>query len=67
MGKPKVAVVSSSEVGTNCWKAVRFTGGECKMINTCKYPEKKTCKAYSDRVKIIRIRIPYRVNAREAL
>jgi hypothetical protein len=65
MGTPKISVVSSSEVGTNCGAAERFTGGECQRIDTCKYPEKKTCKAYSDRVKIIRI--PYRVHAREAL
>jgi len=65
MKNPRVSVASSSMVGTNCWKAARFTGGECPRINTCKYPEKKTCKAYIDRVKIIRI--PYRVHAREAL
>jgi len=65
MGKPKVAVVSSSTVGMNCWEAARFTGGECQRIDTCKYPEKKTCKAYSDRVRIVRI--PYRVHAKEAL
>jgi hypothetical protein len=44
----KTMSVKASELGTNCWLAVRFSGGECKTVERCKYPEKKTCKAYKD-------------------
>ena len=40
------AIVNASELGTNCWSAHRFCGGECKWLETCKYPEKRTCKAH---------------------
>jgi len=43
---PRTAVVSSKELGTNCWLPKRFILGErCDRIWTCSYPEKKTCQA----------------------
>ena len=32
-------------LGTNCWLPNRLIGGRCDKVLTCKYPEKKTCKA----------------------
>ena len=43
---PKHAIVNSSELGTDCWLPQRFVrGGRCQRIESCKYPEKKTCEA----------------------
>jgi len=42
----KTAVVKASQLGSNCWSSHRFTGGECKRLEECKYPEKQTCRAY---------------------
>jgi len=42
-----VATIKQSELGTNCWLPVRFCGGNCKILEKCKYPEKKTCKAHT--------------------
>ncbi len=39
-----VKIVSSKELG-NCWSAIRFCGGRCDKVFTCKYPEKATCLA----------------------
>jgi hypothetical protein len=41
------AVVHLSQLGVNCWLALRFVESEqrCKHWETCKYPEKKTCMA----------------------
>lgn len=40
------AVVSSKELGTNCWLPRRFIEGcRCPRVMSCGYPEKKTCKA----------------------
>lgn len=37
----KTKVVLSSEVGTGCWSAARFTGGcfDCPRVEKCKLPE----------------------------
>lgn len=59
----KSAIIKSSVLGTNCWMPKRFCGGECKKVETCTYPEKKTCKAYVNKVKVIRI--PYKVYAKD--
>ena len=42
----KIVIVKGQEMGTNCWSAVRHTGGECCRVDRCKYPEKAKCKAY---------------------
>jgi len=44
---PRTAVVSSKELGTNCWLAKRFVkeGSRCDRLYVCKYPERKTCQA----------------------
>lgn len=44
---PKTAIVSSKELGTNCWLAMRFVkgGSRCARVFRCTYPEKKTCEA----------------------
>lgn len=53
----KAKIVKSSQLGSNCWRPERFTGGECQRIlprhakgkcvyKGCTYPEKKSCKAY---------------------
>jgi len=46
MKNPKTAIVSSKELGTNCWLPRRFIEGtRCERVVECTYPEKKTCKA----------------------
>lgn len=45
LGK-NIAIVSSKELGTNCWLPKRFLKGErCDWVWLCKYPERKTCQA----------------------
>ena len=42
----KAAIVTSKELGTNCWLPIRFIeGSRCQRVMECTYPEKKTCKA----------------------
>jgi len=43
----KTAIVSSKELGTNCWLAKRFVegGSRCDRFMLCKYPERETCRA----------------------
>jgi hypothetical protein len=42
----KAAIVSSKELGTNCWSSYRFCYGmRCAKVLTCTYPEKATCQA----------------------
>jgi hypothetical protein len=48
----KHKVIKSSELGTNCWRAVRFTGGECQRVESCQYPEKATCLAYQTKTRL---------------
>jgi hypothetical protein len=38
----KVAVVSSSALGLNCWKPTRLVGSceSCHKYETCKFPER---------------------------
>ena len=44
--EPKTAIVSSKELGTNCWSSFRFIRGlRCPRVMRCTYPEKKTCRA----------------------
>jgi len=44
---PNCTVVTSAELGTNCWHPCRFIqqDGRCCRIWTCSYLEKKTCQA----------------------
>jgi len=42
----KHAIISSKDLGKNCWLACRFTdGSRCQRVMHCRYPEKKTCRA----------------------
>jgi len=42
----RTAIVSSKELRTNCWSSFRFIRDmRCPRVFTCKYPEKKTCRA----------------------
>ncbi len=42
----KTAIVTSKELGTNCWSSYRFCYGmRCAKVLTCTYPEKLTCQA----------------------
>ncbi len=52
----RTAVVSSKELGTNCWLAKRFVkdGGRCCRVWTCNYPEKKTCQAVQREIDYLR-------------
>lgn len=44
--------VSSGLLGSNCWSAIRFTGGQrCQRWDICDYPEKQTCKAREAEIK----------------
>jgi len=38
-------IVTSKELGVNCWSSHRFCGGRCQRVMACNYPEKATCKA----------------------
>lgn len=50
-------VVSSKEVGTNCWSAARFCPAtRCTRVMRCKYPEKATCKAVYAELEYLRER-----------
>ena len=50
----KFGVVSSKELGTNCWLPCRFIqGGRCAKVMTCNYPEKRTCKAVDAEIKYL--------------
>ena len=52
----KYAIVNSKELGTNCWSAVRFTGGaRCHRWDDCTYPEKKTCKAREAEIEYLKV------------
>ncbi|MBO9428312.1 hypothetical protein [Sulfitobacter sp. R18_1] len=44
----KVAVVSSSSLGVNCWSAARFNNGchTCSRYESCKYPERVANQEY---------------------
>ena len=44
----KHAIVSKSDLGTDCWSVARFLGGNCQRMLRCKYDCKKTCKAHHD-------------------
>lgn len=59
---PRAAVISLSELGTNCWLPRRFVGDgqRCDRIYTCDYPEKKNCQA-------IHAEIVYLLNRKIAL
>jgi hypothetical protein len=63
--QPKTTTARASQLGSNCWKPVRFCGGECKKTKVCPYPEKKTCEAHYNAVEIIRIH--KKILAKEAL
>lgn len=52
----KSAVVSSKELGTNCWSPHRFCGGRCSRVMTCNYPEKHTCEAVKDEISYLQNR-----------
>lgn len=54
-------IVSSSEVMAGCWATVRFNGGICPRLESCSYPEKKTCKAHT--LKTHTIRLTYKLFA----
>ena len=52
---PKAAIVSSKELGTNCWLSFRFIRGmRCPRVFTCDYPEKKTCRAVETEMAYLR-------------
>jgi len=39
-------IISSKELGANCWLPQRITGGQrCDRVYTCAYPERNLCKA----------------------
>jgi hypothetical protein len=59
----KPTTVLMSLLGSNCWKPIRFCGGACDKVPTCKYPEKGTCQAHIDQVFIVRI--PKRTYAKD--
>lgn len=52
----KTAIVSSKELGTNCWLPARFVeGARCMRLHTCKYPEKKGCKAVKTEIEHLEV------------
>ena|GEM_PF-6578447 len=48
----RAAIVSSKELGTNCWLARRFVkdGSRCARLYVCKYSERKTCEAVNTEI-----------------
>lgn len=54
----KAAIVKSSELGSNCWAPVRFTGGSrCPRWKECNYPEKAICKAREPEIEHLKERL----------
>ena len=53
---PGMAVVSSEELGTNCWLPRRFVteGSRCERVFTCTYPEKHRCQAVTAEIRHLR-------------
>lgn len=53
---PNCAIVTISELGTNCWHPCRFIqeDGRCPRVWACSYPEKKTCQAIHAEIKHIK-------------
>lgn len=49
----KIAIVGAGTLGTNCWISQRFVGGECRLVEVCKYPGKANCKAHIQKNKRI--------------
>lgn len=49
----RTAIVSSKELGTNCWLPRRFieNSDRCDRVWTCSYPEKQTCQAVKAEIK----------------
>ncbi len=48
---PNTAIVSSKELGTNCWSPKRVIGGgRCDRVMVCDYPDKKDCQAVASEV-----------------
>ena len=54
---PNCAIVTISELGTNCWHPCRFIqeDGRCSRVWTCSYPEKKTCQAVHAEIAQIKV------------
>jgi len=51
-------IVSSKELGTNCWLPNRFIkGSRCAQVMSCTYPEKKSCCAVQAEVDYLGQRI----------
>lgn len=51
----KSAIVTSKELGFNCWLPKRFIeGSRCDRVMECTYPEKKACKAVDAEIAYIR-------------
>jgi hypothetical protein len=50
----QMAVISSAQLGTNCWSPRRFVGGRCSHVLYCHYPEKESCKAVASEIKYIK-------------
>ena len=53
---PRMAIVSSGELGTNCWHPRRFVtdGSRCERLFTCSYPEKHRCQAVNAEIRHLR-------------
>lgn len=53
---PGCAVVTSAELGTNCWAPCRFIqkDGRCPRVWTCSYPEKQSCEAVNAEIESIK-------------
>lgn len=59
---PHTAIVTLEELGTNCWLAIRFTGGgRCQRVMDCTYPERKTCKAVQAEIDYLNRYYPARI------
>jgi len=54
---PNCAVVTSAELGTNCWHPCQFIqdDGRCPRVWTCSYPEKKACQAIHAEITQIKV------------
>lgn len=49
----KSVIINSSELGTNCWSALRLVKQcfKCRYYDRCKYPERVVNKCY-DRLRV---------------
>lgn len=60
-----MAVITRTQLGTECWNTARFLGGECARLIICKLACKHTCKAH--KTTVVKIKKLIMADGREVL